>query len=146
MLILSSRAILGWFKMNEPLYIKAGFTSYAVGVPCDNLRSCDFQTLLRIIAQNAPVLKQALGAEELPVVWLKGRLWFPWFPLRGVLGETQIYTDLIFRLCDMAQLWYIPAENRHVRRGRFGMWLLLRDLGLWEPKQRKVRKFLLKNF
>lgn len=132
--------------MNEPLYLKAGFTYYAAAIPADNFRPCDFQVLLRIIAQNAPVLKKALGAEELPVVWLKGRLWFPWFPLRGVPGETQVYNDLIFRLCDRAHLWYIPPGNRHVRRGRLGMWRLLYELGLWGPKQREKRKFLLKYF
>ncbi|MCI8844510.1 MAG: hypothetical protein HFF08_10435 [Oscillospiraceae bacterium] len=119
---------------------------FVASIPCEDFLPCDFQMLERIIAQNAPVIKKAFGIDTPTVLLKEGRLWFPWFPLRGIPGETVLYTDFACRLCHMAQWWYIPPGARYVRTGKLGMHHFLMDLGFYGWGQRKGRKLLLRNF
>lgn len=79
------------------------YTHYAVGVPVRKFSQSEFECLLDIIAHNAELLKKALGTDNLAVVVLLDRLWFPWFTPQGLSGEIEDYHALVSGLCALAK-------------------------------------------
>lgn len=123
------------------------YTHYAVGVPTQSLSQQEFEQLLEIIAHNEELLKKALGADNLAVVILLGRLWFPWFTPQGCFGEIGTYHALVSGLCAQAKsLDYHPMKTHQSSASKFAMWLFLLKLGFTGKHQRASRELLLKNF
>ena len=98
--------------------------------------------LRRLVDSKAPLLKMALGVDDLPIL-VEGKLIkFPWFPCDG---NTAAYTQLVMALCGTAK------EKRHVNarpqkeypNPRFTMrcWLTT-TLGLVGDEHRQIRKLL----
>ena len=98
--------------------------------------------LRRLVDSKAPLLKMALGTDELPIQ-VEGKLIkFPWFPCDGNIA---VYTQLTMALCRTAK------EKRRVNarpqkeypNPRFTMrcWLTT-TLGLVGDEHRQIRKLL----
>lgn len=117
---------------------------YAASVPVCGLSDQQFHQVLRVIADNATLLKKAFGADELPVVWLRDCLWFPWFTLMGVDGEEEAYQRLVSRLCRRAG--QIPRRKGPAVVTRLAMWRFLTGLGFTDPKDQRAFQFLFDRF
>lgn len=92
------------------------YTHYAVGVPVRKFSQSEFECLLDIIAHNAEPLKKALGTDDLAVVVLLDRIWFPWFTPQGLSGEIEDYHILVSGLCALARNRphdCVRTDNRH---------------------------------
>ena len=98
--------------------------------------------LRRLVDSKAPLLKMALGTDELPILVEGMQIKFPWFPCDG---NAAAYTQLTMALCRTAK------EKRRVNarpqkecpNPRFTMrcWLTT-TLGLVGDEHRQIRKLL----
>lgn len=121
------------------------YSHYAVAVSARTVSDQTFQRLLEIIAVNSSLLKQALGVETLAIVYIRGRLWFPWFTVQGAAEEIEVYHDLVASLCDLAEdPAYDPVRGYGTRPGRRTVLRFLSELGF--SKDRRRTAFLLRNF
>ncbi|WP_251390971.1 hypothetical protein [Mediterraneibacter agrestimuris] len=104
------------------------------------------ENLKKIVASKETLLKQALGADSLPIVELDGKIAFPWFTLCGLEGEADAYSRLITALCNMAKNQKrVTATERPVENAKYGMRLFLIRLGFIGDEYKTARKILLRN-
>ena len=83
---------------------------YAVGIPIEEFPDTMFQNLMALIAARTDLLKKALGTETLSIVFVRGKLWFPWFNIQESKREAVIYRHFIYFLCEVARFQsYYPA-------------------------------------
>ena len=102
--------------------------------------------LCKMVAAKEPLLKKALGAEELPIRVLEDTIEFPWFTLETP-DDAAYYTQFIDALCKTAK------EKKRVNakapdtfeNEKFSMRVWLIGLGLIGKEYVKTRKLLAKN-
>lgn len=122
-------------------------TRFAVGIPIEEFPDTMFRNLMTLIAARADLLKKALETETLAIVFLKGKLWFPWFTIRESEREAAIYRHFVYFLCEVARFEsHFPAQPRYAGTGKFAMRLFLRELHYVGLDLREGRKLLLRNF
>ncbi len=122
-------------------------TSYAVGIPIEEFPDTMFRNLMALIAARADLLKKALGTETLAIVFVRGKLWFPWFTIRESTREVAIYRHFICFLCEVARFQsHYPAWLHYAGTGKLAMWLFLWELGYVGKDLKEGRKLLLRNF
>lgn len=130
-----------------PLDKEDGTVSYAVGVPVRLISGKTLDNLLTIIAHKKSLFQKALGADELPVLILKGRLWFPWFTLYGFDGEIETYTSLIHTLCKLAQKPDLAIKQVcRTKAGWFAMLLFFLEWNITGKRHEAAYKLLHWNF
>lgn len=104
------------------------------------------ENLKKIVASKAILLKQALGADNLPIVELDGKITFPWFTLHGLEGEADAYSRLITAICNMAKNQKrVTATEKPAENAKYGMRLFLVRLGFIGDEYKTARKILLRN-
>lgn len=104
------------------------------------------ENLKKIVASKETLLKQALGADDLPIIELDGKIAFPWFTLHGLEGEADAYSRLITAICNMAKNQKrVTATERPVENAKYGMRLFLIRLGFIGDEYKTARKILLRN-
>ncbi len=120
---------------------------YTVVIPARNLSWAALRRLLGLTAQYGELLKRALDAETLPVVYLGGSLYFPWFTLRGTIDEVDAYTLLAEELYLLAeQPCGFPYRKSRIRANGFAMRQLLADFGFSHSELIWLKPVLLRNF
>lgn len=104
------------------------------------------ENLQRIIASKAPLLKKALGTEDLEIVVTDNTIRFPWFTLHGIDGEADAYSRLITAICKMAkEQKRVVAKECATDNEKFAMRLFLIRLGFIGDEYKTARKILLRN-
>lgn len=104
------------------------------------------ENLKKIVASKETLLKQALGADSLPIVELDGKIAFPWFTLHGLEGEADAYSRLITAICNMAKNQKrVTATEKPVENAKYGMRLFLVRLCFVGDEYKTARKILLRN-
>jgi hypothetical protein len=117
---------------------------FAVEMPLDGFTLEKLGNLAKLVSAKAPLLKAALGAEELPVRHAGGALRFPWFGA-GADGETaRAYATLVKKICAAAKAKQrVTAKEREVENPKYAMRCWLLSLGFIGDEYKAARKILL---
>lgn len=121
-------------------------THLDVSVPEDTLDGTAIQNLEALIAAKGNLLKKALGADELPVLKLRGEIHFPWFDISSSPEEAQTYAKLIEKLIEMAKnAKRVTAKEKETDNDKYAFRCFLLRLGFIGDEYKADRKTLLKN-
>lgn len=105
--------------------------------------------LVKLVNAKAPLLKAALGAEDLPIQQTDGdggKLRFPWFSGNLDAETVKAYTTLIEKLCTAAkEKKRVTAKEHGVDNPKYAMRCWLLSLGFIGAEYKAARKILLKN-
>jgi hypothetical protein len=120
-----------------------------IEVPMDGFTPEKLDNLVKLVGAKAPLLKAALGAEDLPIRQTDedgGKLCFPWFGLDLDADTVDAYAALIEKLCEAAkEKKRVTAKERDVDNPKYAMRCWLLSLGFIGDEYKRARKILLKN-
>ncbi len=103
------------------------------------------ENLHKLIAGKESLIKNAIGAESLPVLQTETGLKFPWFPLANG-EEVEAYNYFIQGLCKLAKMRKrVTVKDGPVPNEKFAFRVFLIQLGFVGDKFKSARKILLKN-
>ena len=126
---------------------ETGNTYLAVSIPMDSLDLHARDNLAAIIRSKESLLKKALSADELPILYGQGEISFPWFKEDATPEESHAYIQLISALCEMARnLHRVSATEKAVENEKYAFRCFLLRLGFIGDEFKSDRKVLLKNF
>jgi hypothetical protein len=113
-------------------YPRAGMTDEAI----ENLR--------RMVAAKAPLIKMALGTEELPIEVLDDRLAFDWFSAENDNGQIDCWAQFISCLCKTAAVKKrVTAQEREFVNPRYQMRCFCLSLGMIGSEYAATRRLLI---
>jgi hypothetical protein len=117
-----------------------------IEVPLQGFTPEKLTNLTRMVAAKAPLLKLALGAEELPIQVGEETIRFPWFQ-RTDGDHAQAYAALVSLLCKAAlQKKRVTAKERAVPENpRYSLRCFLLSIGMIGDEYKTARKILLSN-
>lgn len=119
----------------------------AIEMPLTGFTPEKLENLFRLVNAKAPLLKAALGADDLPIRQTDedgGKLVFPWFTSDADSDEVKAYSMLIERLCAAAkEKQRVTAKEREVDNPKYAMRCWLLSLGLIGDEYKNARKLLL---
>lgn len=75
----------------------------SIEYPLDGFMPEALDNLVKMVLAKEPLLKKALGTEELPIQIEKDRICFPWFRLRENNCSVAAYSQFIAALCEAAK-------------------------------------------
>lgn len=87
-----------------------------ISIPRDTLPDEKIAVLEQIIAGKAELLKKAIGTDTFAIQVSKDSISFPWFPLTQDSDEVRAYTELITKLCEMANRVYQSFQDDFLRK------------------------------
>ena len=137
-------ALLAELALAEP---EPATDNVCIEYPLEGFTPEALDNLEKLAASKAPLIKKALGAEELPIRVLEDRICFDWFRLSEDNGAVDAYAQFIACLCETAK------EKKRVtakapdsfENEKFAMRVWLIGLGMVGKKYALARKLLLKN-
>ncbi|MDR1463748.1 MAG: hypothetical protein LBJ11_00400 [Oscillospiraceae bacterium] len=104
--------------------------------------------IYQLIERKAPLLKKALGVNDLPIIVQKQQLIFDWFPPNSSKSDIAAYEDFIDALCQTAweRRWFNgpPRESWPNERGAMADWLY-NGLKMQGPEYDLARRLLRQN-
>lgn len=117
-----------------------------IEVPLSGFTPEKLTNLTRMVAAKAPLLKLALGAEELPIQVGEETIRFPWFQ-RTDGDHAQAYAALVSLLCKAAlQKKRVTAKERAVPENpRYSLRCFLLSIGMIGDEYKTAREILLSN-
>lgn len=119
----------------------------AIEMPLTGFTPEKLENLVRLVNAKAPLLKAALGVNDLPVQQTDedgGKLVFPWFTGDADGDAVQAYSILVERLCAAAkEKQRVTAKEREVDNPKYAMRCWLLSLGLIGDEYKNTRKLLL---
>ena len=117
-----------------------------IEVPLQGFTPERLNNLTRMVAAKAPLLKLALGAEELPIQVGEETIRFPWFQ-RTDGDHAQAYAALVSLLCKAAlQKRRVTAKEKAVPENpRYSLRCFLLSIGMIGDEYKTARKILLSN-
>jgi len=113
--------------------------------PLDGFDPAKLDNLCKLVTAKAPLLKAALGADDLPIQHTADSLRFPWF-FGNLDGEhTDAYATLISMLCKTAkEKKRVTAKEKEIGGNpKYAMRCFLLSLGMIGPEFRIPRRILL---
>lgn len=101
--------------------------------------------LAKLVTAKAPLLKAALGAEDLPIQQTPETLDFPWFKFTEDSGTVNAYSTLVSLLCKTAiEKKRITAKEKDIDGNpKYAMRCFLLSLGFIGDEYKVARKVLL---
>lgn len=117
-----------------------------VEMPLTDFTPEKLDNLIKLINAKAPLLKAALGVEELPIRQTAETISFPWFS--GSLDGDMVkaYVTLVEKLCKAAKEKHrVTAKERDVENPKYAMRCWLLSLGFIGDEYKLERKILLCN-
>lgn len=121
-------------------------TGLTVEMPRDYFTEDALENLKKLVAAKAPLLKQALAAERLPILITDEKVSFPWFKEEIDADTCAAYTHLITAICQMAkEAKRVTAKEKEVENSKYAFRCFLLRLGFIgdSPELKKTRKILL---
>jgi hypothetical protein len=113
-------------------YPRAGMTDETI----ENLR--------RMVAAKAPLIKMALGVDELPIEVLPDRLAFDWFSTQNDNGQIDCWAQFIACLCRTAAAKKrVTAQEREFVNPRYQMRCFCLSLGMIGNEYAATRRLLI---
>lgn len=119
----------------------------SIGYPLEGFSEDALDNLDKLITSKAPLIKKALGIDNLPVERTGTELAFPWFRAGQLSEEVYAYARFITVLCKTAkEKKRITAKPRDsFENERFAMRVWLIGLGLSGEEYKLTRKLILQN-
>ena len=116
-----------------------------IAMPLDGFSLEKLETLSKLIASKATLLKKAVGAEALPVL-VDDQVKFPWFNVDAAPEEIAAYTQLVAKLCEMAKKQKrVTATDQPVDNEKYAFRVFLLRLGFIGEEYAESRRILLQN-
>lgn len=116
-----------------------------VGFPLKGFNPEILDNLTKMVNAKAPLLKAALGTDDLPIKQTADTLQFPWF--RGTINaeHAEAYSTLISLLCKTAiqKKRVMAKEKETVDNPKYAMRCFLLSLGFIGDEYKAARKILL---
>ncbi|MCL2352597.1 MAG: hypothetical protein FWC55_08720 [Firmicutes bacterium] len=123
--------------------VTIGHDTLTIDVPLDGFTPEKLANLTAMVNAKAPLLKAALGAEEVPVIMHEDRLSFPWFNKIDA-DHTDAYAMLVTHMCSAAQHKVrVTAKERNFTNPKYAMRCWLLSLGFIGNGFKTARKVLL---
>ena len=122
-------------------------TALTIEIP-NTLTETEQNNLNRVISSKAALIKKALGADSLEVVFNENTIAFPWFTLtEGNEGEeTAAYTTFVAALVDMVKRQKrITATEKPAENEKYAFRCFLLRLDFIGEEYKTARKILLRN-
>ena len=120
-----------------------------IEIPLTGFTPEKLENLVRLVNAKAPLLKAALGIDDLPIQQSDedgGKLVFPWFTSDADGDAVSAYSMLIERLCAAAKdKQRVTAKEREAENPKYAMRCFLLSLGFIGEEYKQERKVLLKN-
>lgn len=116
-----------------------------ISVSRDTLPDEKIAVLEQIIAGKAGLLKKAIGTDTLTVKISEDGISFPWFPLTQDSDKIRAYTELITRLCEMANRLKRAGAVKETDNEKYTFRCFLLRLGMIGTEYKTTRKILLRN-
>ncbi len=119
-----------------------------IEMPLSGFTPEKLDNLAKLVNAKSPLLKAALGTDDLPIKQTADTLQFPWF--RGTIDaeHTEAYAALISLLCKTAiEKKRVTAKGKDgIDNPKYAMRCFLLSLGFIGDGYKAARKILLKNF
>lgn len=116
-----------------------------ISVSRDTLLDEKIAVLEQIIAGKASLLKKAIGTDTLTVKISDKKISFPWFPYTQDSDEIRAYTELITKLCEMANRQKRTGAVKETDNEKYTFRCFLLRLGMIGAEYKTTRKILLRN-
>lgn len=117
-----------------------------LALPVSGLIGRPLENLQKIVDSKATLLKLALDTDCLDITTDGQKIYFPWFRLHGLEGETDAYGRLVSAICDMAKKQTrVTATEKPIENAKFSMRVFLIRLGFIGDEYKSARKILLRN-
>jgi len=116
-----------------------------ISVPRDTLLDEKIAVLEQIIVGKASLLKKAIGTDTLIVKISEDSISFPWFPFTQDSDKIRAYTELITRLCEMANRLKRAGAVKETDNEKYTFRCFLLRLGMIGAEYKTTRKILLRN-
>lgn len=116
-----------------------------ISVPRNTLSDEKLTMLEKIIAGKAELLKKAIGTDTLTIKISGEKISFPWFPYTQDSDEIRAYTELITKLCEMANRQKRTGAVKETDNKKYTFRCFLLRLGMIGTEYKTTRKILLRN-
>ena len=116
-----------------------------ISVPRNTLSDEKLTMLEKIIAGKASLLKKAIGTDTLTTKISGEKISFPWFPYTQDSDEIRAYTELITKLCEMANRQKRVGTVKGTDNEKYTSRCFLLRLGMIGTEYKTTRKILLRN-
>jgi hypothetical protein len=127
-------------------YSGDAISKLTIEMPLDGFTPEKLDNLFKMVTAKTPLLKAALGVEDLPIQQTEETLQFPWFSPYSAANEVQAYTTLIAKLCEAAKSkTRVTAKEQAFENPKYAMRCWLLSLGFIGPEYKASRKVLLRN-
>lgn len=143
--IIDSVALLNHLKEHDWESKETETDCLIISVPRDTLPDEKIAVLEQIIAGKANMLKKAICTDTLTVKISEDSISFPWFPLTQDSDEVRAYTELITRLCEMANRQKRAGTVKETDNEKYTFRCFLLRLGMIGAEYKTTRKILLRN-
>lgn len=132
-----------WEQNIEPETESLGLT---VDMPREYFTDIQLENLQKLITAKAPLLKEALAVEELPVIITDEKVSFPWFTTDVDSDECAAYTCLITAMCKLVKdAKRVTAKEKEVDNVKYAFRCFLLRLGFIGDEFKMNRKILMRN-
>lgn len=117
-----------------------------IEMPLEGFTPEKLDNLTKLVSAKAPLLKAALGADDLPIEQTANTLRFPWFG-DGLDAETvKAYASLIGMICAAAKVKHrVIAHEKNPENKKYAMRTWLLSLGFIGDEYKASRRILLRN-
>lgn len=115
-----------------------------VDMPLTGFTPEKLDNLSKLVNAKAPLLKTALGVDDLPIQQVDDKLRFPWFQGHLTSEAVLAYTTLISKLCEAArEKKRVTAKECMTDNPKYAMRCWLLSLGMIGDEYKTARKILL---
>ena len=130
----------------EPLNNRApGPDGLMISLPLDGFNPDSLDLLQKLVDSRARLIKKALGADQLTIRTVDGKVEFPWWNSMPTPEETQAYMSFIAALSAKAkETKRVLATDREVESEKFTFRTFLLSLGFIGDEHKAARKILMK--
>lgn len=104
------------------------------------------ENLKALVEAKGSLIREAIGADNLPIEEIDGRLDFPWFSADSTPEEIQTYMKFITKLCEMAKnAKRVTAKVKETTNPKYEFRCFLLRLGFIGEEYKADRRILLRN-
>jgi len=122
-----------------------GSDSLSIGYPLEGLTEEMITNIHKMVEAKAPLIKMALGIDELPIKTTDTEIIFPWFRAGLSCEETHSYAQLVTQICKTAkEKKRVTAAVRDFTNPRFSFRVWLISLGMVGAEYSAARRVLCK--
>ena len=114
--------------------------------PLESMTDAAISNLRKLVASKEPLLKMALGVDELPILLTDSTIQFPWIHGEIDGDAAKAYAQLIVSLCEAAKRKKrVTAGVVEPENPRFQLRVFLVSLGMIGREYAKIRQLMIKS-